>query len=637
MYANDLTNFNGQKYLTEKFSNSGIAIQDTSNALMFNTQSNSNALKFYHTKQVYDSFNDRNVSISTSLTVNCNEFLFSKDFTDHNYYPNNVYSNSLFYDGNTFKVDIQGYHTAFDKFYGTSLNFSSNHFSIGDTIIADNFDFSGAGGSDIYIPEMTFNTHGFTFNAYSTYYSAYPNDGRTTFNTGDMTFNTEDMTFNTGDMAFNTGDMTFNTGDMVVINFNEHFDIWDYNTKIDLTNQQLILSQKSHYLTGFAPSFYEKAEMNFNNATAKISVTYYPNKEQIDENLWNGDSFTGLINTDYEFKHDGLYVNNHAPNTAGGIAMFDSNSRIPGIVAASKVKFDMNSNSYVLKLTLKDNNSNSLSSDTVDLPLESMVVNGRYNSNSKSVVLTLKNGNEVQFSVADLVNGLQKSLTASNGITIDSNSNIFCNGHVLITNPQQEGYQSELSMSYNGLSLGVEDNNVADSCHFTMNTNGYSLQGNQQTSYFNQYFNDESLVFKVNNDAYQSAQHPSETIMDLGAYGLTITSTYFENTAEPFEQPDWVERSNSIVFTNDGDIQLNGHGFNQPNGLLRLDNNSKINADNLKDGSTNKTVTAVEKATWNAKQNALTAGNGITIDSNSNISCNGLKKNNKNIVSLYQQ
>lgn len=39
----------------------------------------------------------------------------------------------------------------------------------------------------------------------------------------------------------------------------------------------------------------------------------------------------------------------------------------------------------------------------VDLPLESVVVNGSYDSTNKKIILTLQNGNTIEFSVADLV------------------------------------------------------------------------------------------------------------------------------------------------------------------------------------------------------------------------------------------
>jgi hypothetical protein len=64
---------------------------------------------------------------------------------------------------------------------------------------------------------------------------------------------------------------------------------------------------------------------------------------------------------------------------------------------------------------LKDQNGDNLgTAQTIDLPLESVVVDGSYNSQTKKVVLTLQNGNTIEFSVADLVSGLQTELSANN-------------------------------------------------------------------------------------------------------------------------------------------------------------------------------------------------------------------------------
>jgi hypothetical protein len=64
---------------------------------------------------------------------------------------------------------------------------------------------------------------------------------------------------------------------------------------------------------------------------------------------------------------------------------------------------------------LKDQNGDNLgTAQTIDLPLESVVVGGSYNSQTQKVVLTLQNGNTIEFSVADLVSGLQTELSESN-------------------------------------------------------------------------------------------------------------------------------------------------------------------------------------------------------------------------------
>ena len=61
---------------------------------------------------------------------------------------------------------------------------------------------------------------------------------------------------------------------------------------------------------------------------------------------------------------------------------------------------------YVVTLSLLDAGGTALSTQTIDLPLESVVVSGSYDADTKEVVLRLQGGTEVRFSVADLVDGL---------------------------------------------------------------------------------------------------------------------------------------------------------------------------------------------------------------------------------------
>jgi hypothetical protein len=58
-------------------------------------------------------------------------------------------------------------------------------------------------------------------------------------------------------------------------------------------------------------------------------------------------------------------------------------------------------------------------SDIIDLPLESVVISGSYDPSTKKVVLTLKNNSTVEFSIADLISGLQSEITSSNKLSAD--------------------------------------------------------------------------------------------------------------------------------------------------------------------------------------------------------------------------
>ncbi len=73
---------------------------------------------------------------------------------------------------------------------------------------------------------------------------------------------------------------------------------------------------------------------------------------------------------------------------------------------AHNLTFSMNNSNYVLTAKLLNAAGETLATQSVDLPLESVVVSGSYDDETREVVLTLQNGSEVKFSVADLVDGL---------------------------------------------------------------------------------------------------------------------------------------------------------------------------------------------------------------------------------------
>ena len=90
-----------------------------------------------------------------------------------------------------------------------------------------------------------------------------------------------------------------------------------------------------------------------------------------------------------------------------------------GATAGSTIDLSINASTYVMTLDLKNANGVTISTDSIDLPLESMVVSGSYDSVNKKVVLTLQSGSTVEFSVADLVSGLQTEITNANKLSAD--------------------------------------------------------------------------------------------------------------------------------------------------------------------------------------------------------------------------
>ncbi len=97
-----------------------------------------------------------------------------------------------------------------------------------------------------------------------------------------------------------------------------------------------------------------------------------------------------------------------------------SGSGDDGSAYAHSLELTINSQTYVLTATLKNTSGEALGTpQTIDLPLETMVVGGSYDDTTKKVILMLKNGNTVDFSVADLVDGLQSEITSSNKLNSD--------------------------------------------------------------------------------------------------------------------------------------------------------------------------------------------------------------------------
>ena len=98
----------------------------------------------------------------------------------------------------------------------------------------------------------------------------------------------------------------------------------------------------------------------------------------------------------------------HSDNVFSGVVNTAFNPAYALVTeTGAKINLYINSSDYKMHAELLNKNNEVIHvSNIIDLPLETMVVNGRYDNETKEVVLTLDNGNEVRFSVADLVEGL---------------------------------------------------------------------------------------------------------------------------------------------------------------------------------------------------------------------------------------
>lgn len=234
----------------------------------------------------------------------------------------------------------------------------------------------------------------------------------------------------------------------------------------------------------------------------------------------------------------------------------------------SLIDLEINDTTYVVTLKLKNQDGTIISTDTIDLPLESVVVSGRYDNTTKKVILTLENGSEVDFSVADLVAGLQTEITSQNKLASDlvddTNS-----GNKFVTTSEKQTWNNKYDKPNGGIpktdlasdvqtSLGKADTAIQehqdisgkqDKIDNTLNTtnktipnainevNSIAKGANQALSYGN-YSTMITAFNSLANNVYNVGQNVmiiTLQVPDLWISGIESTSqTYTYTTDEAF-------------------------------------------------------------------------------------------------------
>lgn len=167
-------------------------------------------------------------------------------------------------------------------------------------------------------------------------------------------------------------------------------------------------------------------------------------------------------------------INITVPTTAADVSALPDSTKYGASFVAS-----INTTTYVMTMTLKDQDGNTLgTAQTVDLPLESVVVSGSYDSATKEVVLTLQNGSTIRFSVADLVSGLQTEITSSNKLSADlvddsTTTNKFVTTSDKTTwNGKQDALTAGTNIQINGTTISATDTTYSNYTGATSQTAG---------------------------------------------------------------------------------------------------------------------------------------------------------------------
>lgn len=88
----------------------------------------------------------------------------------------------------------------------------------------------------------------------------------------------------------------------------------------------------------------------------------------------------------------------------------------------TKLEMTMDESTYELSVILKDSQDRIISSPKVSLPLESMIIDAYYDSDTQSITMTLHNNQTITFSIADLVHGLVNEDTFNEAVDIFNNN-----------------------------------------------------------------------------------------------------------------------------------------------------------------------------------------------------------------------
>lgn len=152
-------------------------------------------------------------------------------------------------------------------------------------------------------------------------------------------------------------------------------------------------------------------------------------------------------------------INITVPTTASDVSALPSSTKY-----AAALNMSINSTTYVITAQLKDQDGNNLgTAQTIDLPLESVVVSGSYDDATKKIILTLQSGSTIEFSVADLVSGLQTELSATNKLDADfvddsTSTNKFVTASDKTTwNGKQDALTAGTNITISGSTISATD------------------------------------------------------------------------------------------------------------------------------------------------------------------------------------
>lgn len=199
---------------------------------------------------------------------------------------------------------------------------------------------------------------------------------------------------------------------------------------------------------------------------------------------------------------------------------------------------------YIISGQLLDQNGDALGEkQTLDLPLESVVVDGSYDAEDKTLVLILNNGNTTSIPVGDLIEGLQAEITSENKLSADlvddsSSENKF------VTETQK------IQIETNKNNIASLELNKVDKTIIANKVYGTDNSGNQTT------YNKEELgqIIQYSTVPTATSSLVGTIIQYTGATTVDYTNGYFYKCVDNSSVYSWEEIVFGSIITVDSSL-----------------------------------------------------------------------------------
>lgn len=179
----------------------------------------------------------------------------------------------------------------------------------------------------------------------------------------------------------------------------------------------------------------------------------------------------------------------------------------------STIELSINSD-YVMTLNLKNSQGTTISTQNIDLPLETMVVGASYSNVTKQITLTLQNGNTTSFSVADLVSGLQTEITSNNKLSSDLVDDTT-SANKFVTSAEKTAWNNKQNALTAGTNITIENNVISATGGGSSDSDKlpiYDFLSSTQIGTISQFgttlsADDKTMFAQIINDAYLKGHH----------------------------------------------------------------------------------------------------------------------------------